>query len=356
MDDRSMPARVVLDDSAGRHLKRIANTLQVAAWFGIVLLVGWLLRDLILLVFVSILLACILRGSSDDLHEKTGISQGFSLLVVVTGVLVFFGTLVWWRGPVIASEAGQIVEELTSEIRRVWSNFTQSPFGAWVAQQLQDRPQSTNIVTGYAPGIASSVLGLGGTLVVIIATGLFLAVSPQSYLGGALRILPPDWRPRAHEVANETGATLQRWFLGQLVDMAIVGSLVGLGLYLLEVPLAMTLAIFAALLNFVPYVGAIAGAVPAVVVAFAQSPTLALWVALLFVAVQTLEGNVIAPLIQKRTVYLPPALTIISQTVFGSLFGIFGLVVATPLAAAALVFVRMVHVEGLMEKDHERPM
>jgi predicted PurR-regulated permease PerM len=103
--------------------------------------------------------------------------------------------------------------------------------------------------------------------------------------------------------------------------------------------------------TFVPYVGALAGAVPALVVAFAQSPALALSVALLFASVQMLEGNVIAPLIQKRTVSLPPALTILSQTILGTLFGPMGLVLATPLMATTIVAIRIVYVESVLERD-----
>ena len=122
-------------------------------------------------------------------------------------------------------------------------------------------------------------------------------------------------------------------------------------MYALGVPLAPTLALIAGLLNFVPYIGALAGAVPAVLVALAQSPTLALWVVLLFTAVQTLEGNLIAPLIQERTVSLPPALTILSQAILGTMFGLLGLILATPVMAASLTAVRMIYVESFLERD-----
>jgi predicted PurR-regulated permease PerM len=152
-------------------------------------------------------------------------------------------------------------------------------------------------------------------------------------------------------VLDGLGHTLQLWFLGQFADMVVVAVLTGAGLYLLGVPLALTLALIAGLLNFVPYIGALAGAVPALAVAVAQSPQTALYVAILFAVVQTLEGNVVAPLVQKRTVDLPPALTILSQTILGTLFGIMGLILATPLAAAAMVAVRMVYVESMLEND-----
>lgn len=135
--------------------------------------------------------------------------------------------------------------------------------------------------------------------------------------------------------------------------MLVVAVLVGVGLTALGVPLAPTLALFAGLFNFIPYVGALAGAVPAVLVALAISPTLALWAIALFAAIQMLEGNVIAPLIQKRTVSLPPALTIMSQTILGTLFGILGIVLATPLMAASLTAVRMIYVESVLGNDEQ---
>lgn len=152
-------------------------------------------------------------------------------------------------------------------------------------------------------------------------------------------MLPVDWRPRGREVAQKIAHTLQLWFVGQLLDMVIVGVLIGVGLWLLGVPLALTLALFAGLLNFVPYVGALAGAVPAILVALSQSPSMALWVALLFVGVQ------------MRTIALPPALTILCQTVLGTLFGVFGLVIATPLIAAMLTAVRLIYIEDVLERD-----
>ena len=221
----------------------------------------------------------------------------------------------------------------------------------WRSNSATSAQSARASLTGFFPGVASSVLGIGGSLVVIVATAGFLAASPQTYIDGTLRLLPISWRGRGREVISQIGATIQLWFVGQLADMVVVASLVCVGLLALNVSLAPTLALLAGLFNFVPYVGALAGAVPAILVALAQSPTLALWVALLFLSVQLLEGNLIAPLIQRRTIFLAPALTILSQTILGTLFGILGLVVATPLTAALVTAVRMLYVENVLEKD-----
>jgi predicted PurR-regulated permease PerM len=111
---------------------------------------------------------------------------------------------------------------------------------------------------------------------------------------------------------------------------------------LLGVPLPFILAATAALFNFVPYIGAIGGAVPAVLVAFSQGPQQALLVVALFTVVQVLEGNLLSPMIQKRAVDLPPAATILAQTALGALFGLPGILLATPVAAALLAALREV--------------
>jgi predicted PurR-regulated permease PerM len=273
--------------------------------------------------------------------------------VVVLAIIISLGLLLWWRGTAITEQAGELTDRLTHQAQRLWTELDATGWGTLIARSVRDQSLSARgILTGYVPGDASSVLGIGGSVVIVAATAVFLAISPQLYVNGGLRLLPVRWRPRGRVVVDQIGRTLQLWFLGQLADMLIVTIVIGMGLFLLGVPLATSLALFAGLLNFVPYFGALAGAVPAMLVALSQSPSLAAWVAIFFLAVQTIEGNVTVPLIQKRTVSLPPALTILSQTILGTLFGVFGLVVATPLVAALLTAVRMVYIEGILEGGH----
>jgi predicted PurR-regulated permease PerM len=120
----------------------------------------------------------------------------------------------------------------------------------------------------------------------------------------------------------------------------VVGALCGIGLWLLGMPLVFILALVAAIANFVPYIGAIAGAVPAVLIALSMGWQQALYVALLYLGVQTFEGNVTAPLIQQRAIDLPPALTLVAQTAFGLIFGLFGVILATPITAAIIAAVQ----------------
>jgi predicted PurR-regulated permease PerM len=342
--------------TTGHHLRNIDYTLRSAVIAAVLLLVASQLGDVLLLVFAATLVASVLRGGAVWLHNLTGLATGWCLTTIVALIALLFTGLFWLEGPRMIDEAAMVAETVRQEVQHLWKTWQDNPSVQRLAPSLKDQASAIlGRLTSMAPGVASSVIGVGGDLVVVLATGVFLAAAPQTYLGGFLRLLPLRWRARGHEVMEELGSTLRLWFLGQFMDMLVVAVLTGAGLFFLGVPLALTLATIAGLFNFVPYIGALAGAVPALAVAVSQSPHNAIYVAILYAVVQALEGNVIAPLIQKRTVDLPPALTILSQTVLGALTGVMGLILATPLFATAMTAVRMVYVESVLEKPARTP-
>jgi predicted PurR-regulated permease PerM len=120
----------------------------------------------------------------------------------------------------------------------------------------------------------------------------------------------------------------------------VVGAMTAVGLTLLGVPLAFALAILAGLLTFVPYFGAIAAGVVATMVSLTSGWHTALWVAVVFACCHVIEGYIVGPYVQRRTVRLPPALTVLSMTIVGSIFGPLGVILAAPVAAAFLVVIR----------------
>lgn len=135
--------------------------------------------------------------------------------------------------------------------------------------------------------------------------------------------------------------------------MLMISVVSYLGLLLLDIPLALMLATLAGILTFIPNIGPVISAIPAILLAFTQSPMTALYVFLLYVVIQTIESYLITPLIQQRAVSLPPVLTLSSQVVLGSTLGLLGLILATPLTAAALVLVKLIYVENVLGDDAE---
>jgi len=199
-----------------------------------------------------------------------------------------------------------------------------------------------------------TIHGLGG-LVFAMVIGIFLAFQPDLYRVGFLNLFPAVHRKRITTVLDELGFTLWWWLMGQLVTMATVGIFIGSGLACLGVPLAGTLGLIAAILSFIPSLGPLMSAIPAVMLGLTISPTMGLWVCLLYLGVQILEANVITPLVQRKAISLPPAFVLSSELLMGLLLGGAGLAFATPLAAVVLVLVNMLYIQDYLGEQGSLP-
>ena len=207
--------------------------------------------------------------------------------------------------------------------------------------------RATRIVNQLIQGLVA--------LLVIVISGIYLAASPRMYINGLLLLTPHPRRPRYREVLARLAFTLRWWMIAQLVPMAVIGALTAVGLKIIGIELWFILGVLAALFNFIPNFGPLISGVPAFLLALAESPTKALWVVVLYIGAQSLEGYVLTPLVQRKAVELPPALLILFQVLAGLLLGALGLVLAAPLLAAVVVSVKMLYVEDVMGDDVHVP-
>ena len=198
--------------------------------------------------------------------------------------------------------------------------------------------------------IFSTTLGAVANVVVILAIGIYAAADPRTYVDNFIRLFSTNKRERIREVLYEVHHTLQRWLVGRVASMAVIGVLTTIGLSLLGVPLALTLGLLAAFLEFVPYVGFVISIVPAAMLGLLEGPTTALYVVLLYIGIQLFESYILTPLVEQRAVSIPPALTITVQLIFGVLVGAVGLLFATPLTAAIMVLVENFYIEDTLNE------
>ncbi len=231
---------------------------------------------------------------------------------------------------------------------------------AWGRQLLQDLDRLQVVGRGHGLSrittIFSTTVGGALSLIAILFTGLYLAFDPTLYRRGVLRLAPLGMRRRAAEILDALETTLRGWLVSQSFSMTIVGLATTFGLWLLGIPLALALGLIAFLFTFVPYVGPIVAAVPAILVALTISPTQAMYVGLLYLGVQMVEGNLLTPLIQQRMIRLPPALTLAAQMLMGVLLGTVGVVLATPIAACCLVLAQKLYVEDTLGDSMAEPL
>src|SRR5690606_10560938 len=168
-------------------------------------------------------------------------------------------------------------------------------------------------------------------MLLIAFLALYLALEPRRYMEGALRLVPLSGRDNARNAMCAAGAALRTWLLGQGIAMLAVGVAAGIGLASAGVPLALALGIVAGIADFVPIIGPILAAVPGILIGFSVSPETALYATLVCLVVQQLEGNIVMPIAQRWAVALPPAIALVSVVAFGLLFGVLGVLFATPL-------------------------
>lgn len=327
----------------------------------VVLAAAWFWSDLLLMAFGAILIAIALRAGARGLNRLLGLNVKAGVLIVLLGVVGAVALLVRLAGPAVAEQFRELLSALPQSWDAVQDWLQSLPMADTVIEQIQDGEEASTMGENAAqlaerlPGVFSMVLGglnsvLGSlsSVFVLLILSLYVAMEADLYRAGAIRLVPLRRRARAAQILDELGTNLGRWMAGQAVDMLVVALLAGIGLWLLDVPLAFILAVIAGLTNIVPIIGPFFSGAIAVVVSAPQGLDTAIYVAILFTIIQLFEGEVLMPLIQRYAVQLPPALTILAIVGIGSLFGLIAVILATPLLIVAMLLIRRIYVEDVL--------
>jgi predicted PurR-regulated permease PerM len=313
-------------------------------------LLAWQLSHVALLVFAAVLVAALLRAVAFPIARFMPVPDRWSVLLA--GLLIgaaLAGFLVL-MGAQVRTQATALLQGLPDLVDAAENRLGIDGLGDWLDQQRLAVLDGGGLVVNVA-SYSTWVFTVVAYGLVVLSAGVYLALSPRVYLDGVLKLVPEDRQARARDTLETVGRALMLWLLGQLAAMVLVGVLTTLGLLWLGIPSALALGVLAGLFEFVPLVGPVASAAPAIVVGLAEGPATALWVLGLYVVIQQVEGMLIVPLIQARTVDLPPVVTIFAIIAFGALFGALGLLLATPLAVVCLVLVKKLWVRETLGED-----
>lgn len=303
---------------------------------------AWYLSRVLLLVFAALLLALILRGLAAPVARQLPMSDRVALVVIVLTLLAAGASALALFGSEVRSQMADLGERLP----QAWDEFSERLGSTRLGVQVRERiyqsldgGPSGSDVASLVGRIMATLAATLTDLILVLVGAVYFAAQPDVYWRGAIGMLPPAWRTGAKDVLTCVGRTLRRWLLAQLGAMVLVGTLVGVGCALLGLPSALALGLLAGLTEFVPVVGPVIAAVPALLLAMTVSWEITLWTALLYLGVQQLEGNVISPLVIRSSVAVPPAVTLFAILAFGALFGLMGVLLAAPLAVMVHVLV-----------------
>lgn len=323
----------------------------------VLLVVLWYAINVVLLAFIGVLLAILLRSPADWLTARTGLRERWSLALVFVVALIVLTTLGALFGRGVASQSLQLVDRIPQIVQSIKEQLSGTELGAQAVSVIE----ASGAFAGGEAQFLSRGLGLIGTfgalanILIVVFFAAFMAAQPELYIHGVLFLVARRRRNRVRQVLYEIGHVLRRWLVGQSALAVVVALVTGSGLALLGAPFPVALGLLAGLMEFVPYIGPFVAAIPAILVGFAESPQLALYIALFFLVVQIMESYGLAPLVQHKAVYLPPAVVLFSQILMGVMVGALGVAVATPLAAAVMVAVSMLYVEDALGDKSAKP-
>jgi predicted PurR-regulated permease PerM len=331
-----------------------ALLLALAAAAGAYLLLVELSRY-IAVFFCSMLAALALDAAARRLTFGGRLPQALAVGLALIGLLLVGGALGWWVGPQLMDQFDALTEQVPRGLDTARRWLERSPIGERSLElpDLQGGASEARAVLEEAGSFLGAGFAVVADSMIFLIVTLFLAADPERYTRGAVRLLSEQHRGRALELLSAAGTALRRWLLARGLLMLLVAVLFGVGLLVLEVPLAVPLAVLAGAFSFVPYLGPAAALIPAFAVALLQSPTRALYVVALYLAVQLLETYVVEPLVEARAVSLPPALIIVSQVISAVWLGPVGVLIATPLLVVVVVSLQILYVRGVLSEPVE---
>lgn len=325
----SGPGPNELRDPLVRHeLKRASVWLGLAAAMALVVL----LIQPLLVIFGGLVFAAMLDGGVRLLGRILPVPRGWRLLIVMVLAVSFIAGTMYMTGVQVADQFAQLQATLTAQATKLLGWASEHGFVPGRAD-LKGLAEQAMGSFGRLTLFVGSAVGAVASMIMVLVIGLFIAMEPRLYERGLQWMVPSDMRGEFAITIDRMAFTMRRLLAGRLLGMLVEGVLIWLMLLFGGVPMALVLGILAGILAFIPNIGAIITGVLMVAVGFSAGVDAGYWAIFTYFLVQNFDGYVVIPMVAKRTVDMPPALTLSSQILASTLFGVLGLALADPMVA-----------------------
>jgi predicted PurR-regulated permease PerM len=311
----------------------------------------WFLFDVILIALGAVIVAVLLRLVAEPFGRWCNLPQIVSLMfsgLVIIGVLTAAGYLF---GTQISAEFKDVVYRASAALTAITTRLQASDTGKLVLAHVQGGD-------GFSiPDLLSRVFSISirflEALVVTVIAGFYLAAEPRLYRRGLGKLFPRDWRPNVNETLDDIGQGLRLWLIGELIQMALIGALATVAVWLIGLPSPLGLGVIAGLAEFVPYLGPIIAAIPAILLATTKGFDAVLWTTLAYLLIHQIEGNLVTPLIQRHMIVIPPAVMLLGIVTILFVFGGASVIFAGPIAVIVFITIKKLYVhDGLGEETY----
>jgi predicted PurR-regulated permease PerM len=321
-----------------------AEVLKLAATIVAVALVPvlvWLLFGVFLMAMGAILIATLLNLGAEPLARWLRFPPGAALFASGVMTTCIVGMAFHYLAGTQADQLQDVAQRAHQAVGSIRANLQASEIGRFVLAHVQGESVT---VSGLATGVFSVSLQFLTALVISVFGGIYLAAEADVYRDGLIQLLPHRLRASGAETLTDIANALRLWMLGQMIAMVLVGLMTAVAAWLIGLPSALALGLIAGLLEFIPYVGPLMGAIPAILVAATKGLDTVLWTIAAYTLIQQLEGHLIAPLILREMIYIPPLVLILGIVAITTLFGWNAAIFAAPIAIIVFVAVKKLYI------------
>ena len=317
--------------------------------------------NILLLIYAGVLFGIILHWLRCKITRYTRIPAGLALAVLVAVFFCAILSAVALLTPVVINQALALFEEIPDAIEQFRYYILRFSWGDTVFEKTDEpedlvlgknREEIMEVLKGVF-NLFSTTFGALFGVVFIIIIGIYIAGEMEIYFYGALRLLPPAYRSRGALAMNRMGLTLRWWLVGQCFSMLILGCSVFVGLKLMQIPYATFFAVVTAFMTFIPNLGPLFAFIPIALVTILEDPLKLIYVGIFYTVVQSVEGFFLTPMIHRKIITIPPVLIISVQVLLYDLVGFLGVLLAMPLVACAVVLVKTVYLEGILQDERD---
>jgi predicted PurR-regulated permease PerM len=334
---------------------------KLGQWVGLIALlisvyILWQIRQVLLLVFMAVVFATALNRLVRRLR-KSGAKHGIAVLLSVSLLLALLVGFSWLIVPPFVDQFHQLAELVPRGLERLrrWIEVLQNRLPGQSLRFIpsvddlsrQAQPLVTWVFNNFF-SLFSNFLAIILNLLLVLVLTVMLLVNPTPYRQGFLLLFPSFYRRRASEILSQCEVALVSWIRGILIDMVVIGSISGIGLWILQVRLVLANASLAGLFEAIPNVGPTLSVIPPMAIALLDAPWKAGAVLILYILIQQLEQYFLVPFVMAKQVSLLPAVTLLSQVIFAIFFGFLGLFLAIPLVIVGQIWIREVLVKDIL--------
>jgi predicted PurR-regulated permease PerM len=297
----------------------------------------WRLTDLLPIIFATILLALAWRGTADFVSRRTGLPFALSLVFVAFGLVaaIYFSASLF--GAQLLAQYDEVALDIPAAVALIERVIEEHPWGRFVEKAMSLDFSQAAAPVAYKFGEAlGSVGGALGMSIFVIIGAAYLAADPESATSGALALTPPERREDMSRFIGRSGSALRQWLVIQLYVVGMNAAFAAILLWAFNVPAPLAIATISGALAFIPYFGSIVALVIAALVALPHGAGTAALAALAVGGASFVEGYLITPYLQGKSLMVPPVALLFFMLVFGTLFGAMGVALAVP--ATVVVF------------------